>query len=184
MIIHAITDLSKTATVNFLKAGLSKEATNLENYHPDFSDNPANLFYILKDGRFKHGNYFIMEEDGKYVGSAGWNPHIDIALVLTRAFIPIAERRKYNLAYHLLPLIFEQTLNFKKLWITCNDYNFAIYQGLTRLQHGKSTGLLSAWPPIYKNFVPIGKKIVNYTEQYVAEYVRNNNDLSNRLTIQ
>jgi hypothetical protein len=172
MIIHAITDLSDTATVDFLKDGLSKETVNLENYHPDFSDNPANLFYILKDGRFKDGNYFVMEEDGKYVGSAGWNPYGDVALVLTRAFIPVAERRKYNMAHYLLPVIFEQTLNFKKLWITCNDYNFTIYQALTRLHEGKSAGLFSSWPEVYKNFVPIGKKTVNYTEQYVAEYKR------------
>lgn len=172
MIIHSIKDLSDTAIVNFLKAGLSKETTNLENYHPDFSDNPANLFYILKDGRFKNGNYFVMEEDGKYAGSAGWNPYGDVALVLTRAFIPLAERRKYNMAHYLLPVIFEQTVNFEKLWITCNEYNFTIYQALTRLQEGKSAGLFSAWPDIYKKFVPIGKKVVNYTEQYIAEYSR------------
>jgi hypothetical protein len=180
MIIHAITDLSKTATVDFLKAGLSKETANLENYHPDFADNPANLFYVLKEGRFINGNYFVMEEDGKYVGTAGWNPYGDVALVLTRAFIPVAERRKYNMAQYLLPVIFEQTLDFKKLWITCNDYNFAIYQALTRLQDGKSAGLFSAWPPIYKKFVPVGKKIVNYTEQYVAEYIRNNDDTTRK----
>lgn len=171
MIIHSINDLSNKPIIDFLKSGLD-QADNLKNYHPDFADDPANLFYILKEGRYKQGNYFVMEQDGKYVGSAGWNPYGDIALVLTRAFIPTSERRKYNMAHHLLPIMFDQTISYKKLWITCNDYNFSIYQALTRLQEGKSAGLFNAWPDVYKKFVPIGKKIVNYTEQYVAEYNR------------
>ena len=174
MKIHSIHDLSNNYVVDMLRDNLLTvtESNLVKNYHPDFSNNPANLFYVLKDGRFKHGNYFVMEEDGKYVGSAGWNPYGDVALVLTRAFIPVAERRKYNMAHYLLPIIFEHTLDFKKLWITCNDYNFTIYQALTRLHEGKSAGLFSSWPAIYKNFIPIGKQTVNYTEQYVAEYKR------------
>ena len=171
MIIHSVNDLSNIGVINFLKHGL-EEAVGLENYHPDVSSNPANLFYILKEGRYKHGNYFVMEEDGKYAGSAGWNPYGDVALVLTRAFIPTWCRVKYNMAYHLLPIIFDQTVSYERLWVTCNDYNFSIYQALTRMQSGKSAGLFESWPPIYKKFVPIGKKIVNYTEQYVAEYKR------------
>lgn len=179
MIIHSINNLSNSNVINFLKHGL-EEAVGLENYHPDFSNNSANLFYVLKEGRYKQGNYFVMEQDGKYVGSAGWNPYDEIALILTRAYIPASERRKYNMAHYLLPLIFEQTTNFEKLWITCNDHNFAIYQALTRLHDGKSAGLFSAWPPIYKKFVPVGKKTVNYTEQYVAEYIRNNDDTTRK----
>lgn len=172
MIIHSINDLSNTSVVEFLKLGLAKETANLENYHPDFSNHPANLFYTLKEGRFQKGNYFVMEEDGKFAGSAGWNDYDNVALVLTRAYIPVSHRRQYNMATYLLPIIFEQTYNYEKLWITCNEYNFVIYQALTRLQQGKSAGLFSAWPEIYKKFVPIGKKTVNYTEQYIAEYSR------------
>ena len=177
-----INDLSNHYVINLLKHSLStiNDLDTVKNYHPDYSNTPGNLFYILAEGRYQNGNYFVMEEDGKYVGSAGWNPYGDVALVLTRAFIPVAERRKYNMAQYLLPVIFEQTLDFKKLWITCNDYNFAIYQALTRLQDGKSAGLFSAWPPIYKKFVPVGKKTVYYTEQYVAEYIRNNDDTARK----
>lgn len=177
-----INDLSNHYVINLLKHGLStiNDLDTGKNYHPDHSNTPGNLFYILAEGRYQNGNYFVMEEDGKYVGSAGWNPYGDVALVLTRAFIPQAERRKYNMAQYLLPVIFEQTLDFKKLWITCNEYNFTIYQALTRLQDGKSAGLFSAWPPIYKKFVPIGKKTVYYTEQYVAEYIRNNDDTARK----
>lgn len=180
MKIHSIQDLSNNYVVNMLKDNLQTvtEPDLVKNYHPDFSDNPANLFYILKDGRFKNGNYFVMEEDGEYAGSAGWNPYNDVALVLTRAFIPVTERMKYNMANYLLPLIFEQTFNFEKLWITCNDHNIAIYQALTRLQDKKSAGLVGAFPDVYKKFVPIGKKIVNYTEQYVAEYSKTSKEIN------
>lgn len=171
MIVHAINDLSNKSVVDFLKHGL-EEADSLENYHPDFSNNPANLFYILKEGRYKHGNYFVMEEDGKYAGSAGWNPYGEVALVLTRAFIPSSERRKYNMATHLLPIMFDQTTAYEKLWITCNDYNIAIYHALTRLSQGKSAGIFNSWPDIYKKFKPAGIKFVNNTSQYVAEYTR------------
>jgi hypothetical protein len=141
----------------------------LTNYHPDYENSPGNLFYILKDGRYKIGNYFIMEEDGKYIGSAGWNPYNDVALVLTRAFVPEEFRGHFNMANYLLPAMFKETTDFNKLWITCNDYNITIYQALTRLSQGK---LSIPWPDIYKNFTPIGKRTVYYTEQYVAEYKR------------
>ena len=68
--------------------------------------------------------------------------------------------------------MFKETMNFNKLWITCNDYNISIYHAISRLNEGKSAGLFDQWPIIYKNFKPIGKKIVNHTEQYVVEYNR------------
>jgi len=69
--------------------------------------------------------------------------------------------------------MFNETHNYKKLWITCNDYNISIYNAITRLNNGKSAGLFDQWPSIYKNFKPIGKKVVNSVEQYVLEYKRN-----------
>jgi hypothetical protein len=56
------------------------------------------------------------------------------------------------------------------LYITANGYNSAIYQWFVRANEGKSPGLFSDWPDIYKNFKPIGKKNIYYTEQYVIEY--------------
>jgi hypothetical protein len=171
MIIHTVNDLSNTDVIDFLKFGL-KEAVGLENYHPDFSSNPANLFYILDEGRYKHGNYFVMEEDGKYAGSAGWNPYGEVALVLTRAYIPVKYRMMYNMAHYLLPTMFNQTTSYEKLWITCNDYNVSIYNAITRLSQGRSAGIFNGWPEIYKKFNPIGMKVINNTPQYVAEYTR------------
>jgi hypothetical protein len=168
MIIHSINDLSNSSVVELLTNGLSRidDSNYVQNYHPDFSNIPGNLFYILKEGRYKIGNYFVMEEDGKYIGSAGWNRYNDVALVLTRAYIPPELRSKYLMATYLLPIIFEQTTEYNKLWITSNNYNKVIYDGLDRLQKNKS----NPWPDIYRKFVPIGMQVVNNTLQYVAEY--------------
>jgi hypothetical protein len=173
MIIHTVNDLSNDSLINFLKKNLSYFAHGMINYDPEFENNPANLFAILKNGRYNTGNYFIMEENGKYMGSAGWNQYGDTALVLTRAFIPNEHRLKYYMATHLLPIIFDQTKTYHRLWITCNEYNYPIYRALDRLQHGQSAGLFNSWPEVYKKFKPIGKKVINFTEQYVAEYLRN-----------
>ena len=171
MNVHSVHDLSNTKLINFLKKNLSHidDERTKENYHPDFQSKPGNLFYILKEGRYKTGNYLIMEENGKYLGSAGWNEYDDVALILTRAFVPKEHRGKFNMAKYLLPIMFKETTEYDRLWITCNDYNFTIYQALTRLSEGKVS---TPWPNIYKNFTPIGKRSVYYTEQYVAEYKR------------
>jgi hypothetical protein len=171
MIIHSVKDLSNSVAVNLLKKEFSKisDETILANYHPDFESVPGNFFRILNEGRYSIGNYLVMEEDGKYFGSAGWNDYEGIALILTRAFVPKELRGRFNMAKYLLPVMFSETENYNRLWITCNDYNFTIYQALTRLSQGKAS---TPWPDVYKKFVPIGKKIVYYTEQYVAEYKR------------
>lgn len=172
MKIHTIQDLSNRKVVNFLKKNLSQvdEQHLITNYHPDYATTPGNLFRILEEGRYKTGNYFVMEEDGKYVGSAGWNEYEGVALLFTRAYIPKPHRMRYLMANYLMPLVLEQTEDYNKLWITCNDYNIAIYKGLLRLASGRPAGISEDWPAVYNKFVPIGKKTVYYTEQYVAEY--------------
>jgi hypothetical protein len=175
MLIYSIKDAKNKKLINLLKLNFSKinETNLISNYHPDFSNVPGNFFYILKEGRYLTGNYFIMIKDDIFYGSAGWNSFDDKALLLTRAFIPTEFRRQYLFSKHLLPIMFNETHNYKKLWITCNDYNISIYNAITRLNNGKSAGLFDQWPSIYKNFKPIGKKVVNSVEQYVLEYKRN-----------
>lgn len=172
MIVHSINDLSNLYVVNLLKHGLGTitDLNYVKNYHPDYSNTPGNIFYILNEGRYKIGNYFVMEEDHKYMGSAGWNEYEDVALVLTRAYVPPELRLRYLMATHLLPIIFEQTTDYNKLWITSNSYNKSIQHAFDRLQKNK----LTTWPAVYKKFVPIGMHIVNNTLQYVAEYTRTN----------
>jgi hypothetical protein len=174
MEIHAIQDLSNNYVTNLLKNNL-KEITKpelIQNYHPDYSETPGNLFNILANGRYDIGNYFVMEEDGKYAGSAGWNEFEDVVLLFTRAYIPPEKRRNYFLAKHLMPLMLKETRFYDKVWITCNEYNRSIYHGLEKLQAGQPAGLFDQWPEIYKKFVPIGVQKIYNTNQYVAEYRR------------
>jgi len=167
MIVHAINDLSNSVLIDFLKSGLYENARGMVNYDPSFENNSANLFYVLAEGRYTTGNYYIIEEDGKYVASAGWNIFQEtIVLTLSRAYITPKYRSQYLMAHLLIPRIFNEAKNFNTFWITCNDYNKSIYNGLYRTYIGKSTG----WPDIYKKFVPIGTKVVNNTLQHVAEY--------------
>jgi len=174
MKIHAIQDLSNSHVVGLLKDNLKKitKSELVQNYHPDYSNTPGNLFYILSHGRYDIGNYFVMEQDGQYAGSAGWNEFEDVVLLLTRAYIPPEYRRRYFLAKHLMPLMLKETRFYEKVWITCNEYNKPIYHAIERLQSGKSAGLFDQWPEIYKKFVPIGTRQIYSTTQYVAEYCK------------
>jgi hypothetical protein len=174
MKVHAIRDLSNEYVVNLLKDNL-KTITKpelIQNYHPDYSATPSNIFYVLNEGRYEIGNYFVMEEDGKYVGSAGWNDYEDVALLLTRAYIPSQYRRQYFLSKYLLPVMFKETEAYDKLWITCNEYNKSIYYAFERLSSGQPAGLFDQWPEVYKKFTPVGIKTIYNTDQYVAEFQR------------
>jgi hypothetical protein len=175
MIVHAIKDLSNLYVINLLSNGLRNmtEVHLLENYHPDNKDNPANLFYILKHGRFTIGNYYVLENNGEYAGSAGWNRLNDTtALALVRAYVPLKFRTTYNMAKFILPKIIEESKDHQSIWITCNHYNKTIYDAFTNLSNGKSAGMFNQWPDDYKKFKPIGTKIVNNVLQFVAEYKR------------
>jgi len=71
-------------------------------------------------------------------------------------------RSKFYIGNHVLPIIIKETHHYKKVWTTFNEYNKSLYDWISR-----GTG---EWPEIYKNFKPIGKKNIYYTEQYVAEF--------------
>jgi hypothetical protein len=145
------------------------------NYHPDYSSESANLFYILGDtnGRYSKGNYYVLEDSGTYICSAGWNEYeldSDIALALTRAYVSPAHRGHYPMGVHILPEIVASTRMYKHLYITVNKYNSAISRWFSRSAAGKSGGIGTRWPNIYHNFKPAGVKTIYYTEQYVMEY--------------
>ena len=87
MIIHEIHDLSNEYVTSLLKTGLSEivDDTYKKNYHYDNIDVPGNLFNTLVQGRYINGKYFVIEEDGIYVASSGYNYYEnDTALVLPR----------------------------------------------------------------------------------------------------
>jgi hypothetical protein len=180
MKIHSIQDSSNTVIIKLLESGLSKvtESNLIKNYHPDYSNDLANIFYLLKMGdRYRVGNYFIIEEDNQYIGSTGWNWYRDdIVLALSRSYVIKKHRQRYILGNYILPKILDESIKYNRIWVTCNDYNRVIYDSFSRLSVGKSAGLNNSWPKIYSKFKPIGKKIVNYTDQYVAEYIREHNN--------
>lgn len=176
MRILQIHDLSNTEAINILEKGLqSITDTNLvSNYHPDYKSDPANLFYILKNGRFSIGNYYIAVEEDCYIASAGWNWYQDdIALALTRAYVLPDHRQRNIMSTYFLPRILDETTAYNRIWCTCNEYNKVIYKGFVRISNGKRAGLTNPWSDMYSKFVPIGIHTVNYTEQYVVEYKRN-----------
>jgi hypothetical protein len=176
MKLRVIKDLSSTDDIEFLKAGLENVTEDYltVNYHPDYANNNANLFYVLKHGRFEIGNYYIIEtEDGEYAGSAGWNRLNEItALALVRAYVPKKFRTNYIMGEHILPRILEDTTSYKQVWLTFNEYNKAMYNGFSRIAKSKSSAVSIPWPEIYNKFKPIGQHMVNNTLQYVAEYER------------
>lgn len=172
MQIHAIQDLSNNYVINLLKKNLSEitDSDIIANYHPDYANIPGNLFYVLSDGRYKTGNYFVLEDGGQYLGSAGWNTYDDVALIMTRMYIPPLYRGKRLISrYITLPIIFKETASYNKLWITCNVHNKAIYSMIERAQNGVYSGIGSIGRELYSQFTPIGTKIIYNTVQYVAE---------------
>lgn len=178
MKIHHVTDLSNVAVVDILKNGLSgcTDESSIKNYHPDFSNDPANLFYILNDpnGRYQNGDYLVLEEDGIYICSTGWNEYEydrSIALVMTRTYINPKYRNRYYLGTLLLPEILSAVNgNYQKIWMTCNQHNKSIVKWFERNAAGKKTNLFAKWPAIYENFKPIGMHTIYFTEQYIMEW--------------
>ena len=172
MNIHQIHDLSNSYVVDILKTGLSyiTEAHLAPNYSPNYAHVNSNLFYILEQGRYKQGAYYVIEENGEFIASAGWNKYTDdTALALTRAFVSKPYRATYIMGEKLVPLMIEGAAKYDNFWITCNEYNKAIYNWFYRTHQGKRAAMYNNWPEIYSRFEPIGQKTVYNTEQYVVQ---------------
>lgn len=152
-----------------------KKQELFENYLYEHKDNPANLFYLLNSGRYKAGKYFVITDDeNKFVASSGWYRYNDnTALVLTRMLVTPDYRTSYIVGHKLLPIMIEQTSDYKNVWITCNEYNKSIYNWFARSDEGKSPSLYRNWPEVYKKFKPIGQHTVNGIPQYVAALENN-----------
>ena len=61
MLLHELHNSSNEFVMNLLEVSLSKITDNdiIKNYHPDYKNDPANIFYILNDvhGRYNRGCY-------------------------------------------------------------------------------------------------------------------------------
>lgn len=183
MIIHEINDLSNIYVTNLLRKNLTivNDRRIIKNYHPDYEQCSSNLFYILHNGRYRagKGTYYVIEDNGKYVCSAGWNEYEEnsnIAFALTRMFTSPEYRGKYFVANNILTKSLEATKNYSKVWMTVNEHNKALYTWFVRASQNKKGALFNDWPNIYRSFKPIGKHIIYNSIQYVVELERNNND--------
>lgn len=172
MIIHPLHNTQNKYVIKILTDGLQTitQENILKNYHPDYSNDNANLFYILSDGRYSSGSgtYFVAEEDGKYICSAGWNKYQynpDTALVLSRMYVAPLHRGNYIVGSHILPIcIGESIVEHSHLWMT-----YHIVNNKTKKWFDNWRGKTSI-PSEYKKFNYIGVKTVYYTEQYVYQY--------------
>jgi hypothetical protein len=179
MKLHKINDSSDKYVIKLLEESFSEITDDniIKNYHPNYASNNANIFCILnnKNGRYKNGCYYVLENNNELVCSAGWNEYeLDrtIALILTRAYVAPKYRAKYHMGEYILPDIVESTKEYVHRYITSNSYNSAIYQFFVRASQGKRTAIYNDWPEIYKKFKPAGVKNIYYTDQYVAEYIK------------
>jgi hypothetical protein len=176
MLLHEIHDSSNKVVMNLLEEFFSKitDTNIIKNYHPDYKNDTANIFYILNDskGRYKKGGYYILEDDGELVVAAGYNEYEfdpNIMLALTRAYINPKNRTNYAMGTYILPKIIEQCSHYPHVYITVNEHNRAFYNWFVRYHSNKRPTLFGEWPDSYKQFKPIGKKTIYFTEQYVVE---------------
>jgi acyl carrier protein len=179
MIVHKIHDLSNKKANELLYSGLSEinDENIVENYHPNFYENSANLFFLLKNGRYAIGKgaYYIIESSGKYIGSAGWNEYdvnTSIAFALTRMYISKEHRGNYLVSEYILKKTLQETISYQRVLLTMNEYNKSLYMWFIRSNDKKRTALFNDWPDIYKKFKPKGKQIIYGIEQYVVELER------------
>lgn len=172
MVIHPIHDLSNKYAIGVLSRGLAKirDSDIQPNYHPDFHSRSGNLFKILEEGRyrFNSGTYYVLEEDGELISCAGWNDYPvepGTALILTRMYVNPQVRGQFTVGKYILPVAFGESMTFNhRLWMTFGQHN----QKYERWFKNDSPLI----PPLYKKFLPVGKKNIYFTEQSVYEYVR------------
>ena len=177
MEMHEIHDLSNRYVNDLMYYGLSKitDETFIKNYHPDYCNEPGNLFAVLDSGRYKKGKgkYYIIEEAGKYICSAGWNEYDeDTAFALSRMYTDPAHRGRYLVATNILSNTLEEIKNYKNIWMTVNEHNKMMYSWFVRASQNKRTSLFNDWPDVYRRFKPIGEKVIYNTTQYVVALER------------
>lgn len=174
MVIHPIHDLNNSKVIRILSTAMYsiKEEHTIQNYHPDFANVPGNLFYILREGRYKanSGTYFVLEEDGKFISSAGWNEYPlewKTALLLTRAYVSPEYRGNFTVGKYILPIVYgESQIYNTKLWITFGKRN----ERYLKFFEVAKTGKIKL-PELYKKFNYIGQKSIYYTNQHVVENI-------------
>jgi hypothetical protein len=173
--IHKIQDCSNEHVISILKEGLYKFAnpSSIANYHPDYINEPSNLFYILSqpNNRYTKGNYYVLEQDDKLIACAGWNEYeldTSIALVMTRLFVCKEYRTSYIGGHKLLPIMLNEIEKYNRVLITVNKHNKLLYDGIVRYNENPNS-FFKIWPKDYLRFKPMGLQNIYYTDQYILE---------------
>lgn len=172
MIIHPIHNLNRTHIIKMLENGMSTitDEKRIKNYHPDYKNHTSNLFFILKEGRYNEGmgRYYVVEEDDKYICSAGWNKFIyteSTAVLLTRTYVHPKYRGNYVIGHQLLPIcVGESQIDHKILWITFNQHYKKVYMWFAKMRNKPNV------PSIWRKFNYVGLKNVYNTQQHVYQY--------------
>jgi acyl carrier protein len=179
MIVHEIHNLDNAHVVNLLTAGLSgiTDTDIIKNYHPDYAKEPGNLFYILNAGRYEQGQgkYYVLESQGEYVCSAGWNEYENdssIAFALTRMYTSEQYRGQFLIAQNILTKTLVETESYPNIWLTVNEHNKSLYDWFVRVSKHRKTNLAIQWPEVYRQFKPLGRRVIYNTTQYVVELKR------------
>lgn len=179
MIVHEIHDLSNDHVIDLMKTSFAEITDDkiIKNYHPEYSNENSNIFFVLNKGRYKkgRGKYYVVEDQGKYICSAGWNEYdSSTALALTRMYTAPEYRGNYFVEKFILTNSLAETEHYENVWLTVNEYNKVIYSWFERAHQGRARSLFNDWPATYKLFYPIGKKTIYNTDQYVMELRREN----------
>ena len=170
-ILEEITELSNTAYLdpkNKAKANYETEG---------WETKPHTLLHIiLKKDRFKEGNGMLslLYDNNKLISFAGAYKHTDnILICLVRAYTRKKYKSKTLLGTYILPeeIKFAKEIGCEKAWLTFNDYNKTIYDGLKRVSKGKGVILGTKTPNIYKQATFYEEPlIIQNTMQYVVEF--------------
>ena len=72
--------------------------------------------------------------------------------------------------------IIEETLveteKYPNVWLTVNEHNKSLYEWFVRVSRYKKTNLVNQWPEVYRQFKPLGQRVIYNTTQYVVELKR------------
>jgi hypothetical protein len=176
-----IWSLKNSLVVDFierLKIELSKESPYnqteyfIANYEPKNHLSNTNLFYLLNSGRYHSGDFYMLFEEGNFVGCSGWFEHEGSIIAMSRAYLALKYRSQSVLAQSLLPLIISLNKDRRlPIIMTFNENRRQVYECFERIQAGKSFLLGQEWPEVFKLFKPKGKKKLFGYDQYIVEFL-------------
>lgn len=161
----------------FCKNAANDESPAAKNMSIDnWENNPASLLNILyiKKGfdKDKRAGYWFVEENNRYVAGSGFYPldnNSDVSILGARTYTLVDYRSKLLHGNLILPeqKKMSETLGYKSLIMTFNEYNLWLLKCVEDLSSGKGKIIGKRIPEFYKNWNTLDFKItVKYTTQW------------------